>query len=362
MPEDKGLTGLGKVVVFLFVVGCLVFAARMFGVSFGVSSFRFPSADSPTTTSPGSSSPASASNASTSVRRTGVLAEARRAGVLKVAYEADAPPMYFNGPDKRPEGFEFQLATRLGKEMGLSGIQFVPGPYADLPALVRSGKADVIVAGYVPDPSVDGIDWSESYLDFGLCLVVPTGSAVTELSHLTGKTVGVYDDPAAVRWVKENVPGAKVRAFSGETGWFEAVEKREVDALVYDYPFAAEEIKKHPRTKIVRFNLNSSRYAVGFPAANDDLLEAVNGGLARIKSSPAYGDLVRRFLDYRNDSMTKPVGPGRNSYMVKSGDTLGAIAATRLGSTDRWDDIWKLNRDRIPNPHLILPGYVLVMP
>ena len=74
-----------------------------------------------------------------------------------------------------------------------------------------------------------------------------------------GKTVAIYDDPAAERWVTQHIPGARVRKFSGDAGWFEALERREADALIYDYPFAAEEIKRHPRTKIVQFNLNQSR-------------------------------------------------------------------------------------------------------
>jgi nucleoid-associated protein YgaU len=47
---------------------------------------------------------------------------------------------------------------------------------------------------------------------------------------------------------------------------------------------------------------------------------------------------------------------------VAGGDTLSSIAVARLGSIDRWEEIWQLNRERIPNPHLIYPGYVLIMP
>ena len=42
-------------------------------------------------------------------------------------------------------------------------------------------------------------------------------------------------------------------------------EQDRADALIYDYPFAAEEIKEHPRTVIVQYNLNRSEYAVGVP-------------------------------------------------------------------------------------------------
>ena len=71
-------------------------------------------------------------------------------------------------------------------------------------------------------------------------------------ADLAGKRVAIYDDPADERWVNENIPNARISKFSGDAGWFEKVEKDQADALIYDYPFAAEEIRAHPRTIIVK--------------------------------------------------------------------------------------------------------------
>ena len=126
----------------------------------------------------------------------------------------------------------------------------VEADYEDLPDRLRAGEIDLIMAGYVPDPSIDGVVWSNGYLDFGLCLIVHEGMAATYRSvrDLAGKRIAIYDDPAAERWVQQNIPGARISKFSGDDGWFEAVEKDQADALIYDYPFAAEEIKAHPQT------------------------------------------------------------------------------------------------------------------
>jgi len=53
---------------------------------------------------------------------------------------------------------------------------------------------------------------------------------------------------------------------------------------------------------------------------------------------------------------------GRKTYTVVAGDTLSKIAGSQLKDTNRWKDIWALNRDRVANENLIYPRLVLLMP
>ncbi len=41
---------------------------------------------------------------------------------------------------------------------------------------------------------------------------------------------------------------------------------------------------------------------------------------------------------------------------------LSLIAQRELGNTIRWEEIWKLNTERVANPNLIYPRLVLLMP
>jgi ABC-type amino acid transport substrate-binding protein len=301
--------------------------------------------------------------ASAEGERRGVLARIRETGVLRVGMEEDAPPLHFINERKQEDGFDFRLAGIIAEGLGAQRIQVVEADYEDLPDRLRAGDIDVIMAGYVPDPSIEGVVWSNGYLEFGLCMIVNESMVSTyrAVRDLAGKRVAIYDDPAAERWVQENIPGARISKFSGDDGWFEAVERDQADALIYDYPFAAEEIKEHPRTVIVQYNLNQSRYAVGIPAGNFDLVYEVNQAIDRFRATPPYADLMREYLSSSSEIFTRPIA-GRRTYTVRTGDTLSRIAQAEFGDVNRWREIWDLNRDRVPNEHLIYPRLVLLMP
>ena len=350
------LTPAGKFLLFVVGLGVLAYAGWTYRN-------QLPTSIPGARTTPSPSSSTAEQTPAPAAERKGVLGRIRETGVLRVGMEPEAPPLHFINPRKQEDGFDFRLAGIVAEGLGAKRVQVVEADYEELPDRLRSGDIDVIMAGYVPDPSISGIVWSNGYLDFGLCMIVQEGMASTfrSVKDLAGKRVAIYDDPAAERWVQQNIPNAKISKFSGDDGWFEAVERDQADALIYDYPFAAEEIKAHPRTTIVQFNLNQSKYAVGIPAGNYDLVYEVNASLDRFKATPAYADLVREYLLSSSEVFMKPIA-GRKTYTVKAGDTLSKIAGSELKDTNRWREIWDLNRERVANENLIYPRLVLLMP
>jgi ABC-type amino acid transport substrate-binding protein len=352
------LTPAGKFLLFVVGLGVLAYAGWTYRNQLPTS---IPGTRTGTTPSASPSTPEQ--TPAPAAERKGVLGRIRETGVLRVGMEPEAPPLHFINPRKQEDGFDFRLAGIVAEGLGAKRVQVVEADYEELPDRLRSGDIDVIMAGYVPDPSISGIVWSNGYLDFGLCMIVQEGMASTfrSVKDLAGKRVAIYDDPAAERWVQQNIPNAKISKFSGDDGWFEAVERDQADALIYDYPFAAEEIKAHPRTTIVQYNLNQSKYAVGIPSGNYDLVYEVNAALDRFKATPAYADLIREYLLSSSEVFMKPIA-GRKTYTVKAGDTLSKIAGSELKDTNRWREIWDLNRERVANENLIYPRLVLLMP
>ena len=55
----------------------------------------------------------------------------------------------------------------------------------------------------------------------------------------------------------------------------------------------------------------------------------------------------------------KPDAPDR--YIVVPGDTLWGISQRYTDSPWRWPELWNMNKEQIRNPHLIYPGYVIIL-
>jgi ABC-type amino acid transport substrate-binding protein len=218
--------------------------------------------------------------------------------VLRIGLESDSKPIYFVNESGQIDGLDYRIGKAVAEKLGIPEVAFVEDHYDQLPELLKAGEVDIIMGGYVPDDSIEGVLWSKSYLDFGLCMIVRQDSFLRNYKQLRNRKVAIYDDPAAERWVLDNIPGVEVKKFLASSGWFEAVQRREVAALIYDYPFAASEIKRYPGTRIVQFNLNESHYAIGVAEANPILSTRIDGALSDILTSPDYERWLGAYLAY----------------------------------------------------------------
>ena len=58
----------------------------------------------------------------------------------------------------------------------------------------------------------------------------------------------------------------------------------------------------------------------------------------------------------------EPTVPAAREYTVQKGDTLSTISSKKLGSKSKWKQIADANRDRLSDPHNLVPGTVIRLP
>ncbi|RQS64288.1 LysM peptidoglycan-binding domain-containing protein [Burkholderia sp. Bp8963] len=299
-------------------------------------------------------------------------------GVVRVSVQNPSEPFF--GEDKgTPHGFNVEFAQLLFSDPSFSHggkpivvdtrheVDTYPGVPKQLLDTDAGGNhvVDVAMDGLTfPDNTPSGVVYSVPYVDdFGYSLIVRQGSAIRSPDDLTGKNVGILKgDPDVRAFVTRQYPNARFVEVDDSDPAFiaKSLDGHAVDAFIYDYPFAVSSIKgtdlKFAVTKLDGSNI---AYKIGVRADDQDLLIYLNAAIAKLKQSPQYLELLRKYF-VSDQAVTTAAAAGEHVYVVKAGDTLNLIAASKLGSGQRYREIQR--RNNLANPNLILAGQHLVIP
>lgn len=306
---------------------------------------------------------------------TSIVEKINAAGEINVGFEPDAPPLYFEKSGKKM-GFDYELINYLSKEV-FDGVKIntIEDGYDNLPKTLKDGKIDIMAGGRTNEESDDQL-YSDPYLSFGYCLLTTPKSSKTfkNLESLANSKIGVYDDYTA-EWLKGKVPSAKVSVIGDredentpESDWMSALPKGELDAIIYDFPFAANEILDYSnKIVITNKNLNGeelSEYVLVVNKSEDgaeELIQKINKGIQKYKETTNYADAIVNYIP-SGVSQEPKESASTNTYAIKRGETLSIIARDHLGDMSKWSDIYSINKDRLASPDIIYPGQNILKP
>ena len=312
----------------------------------------------------------------------GVLKRIMARKSLIMGVQSEAPPMnYVDEETEKRSGFDYEVASLVASHLHLTGPDKVQVKevelYSELFCLLKQKEGDtysvdVIMSGITPDDIKD-IEWSMPYFDFGYALIAKKNSYISNLIDCRNKKIGIVSgDPTVKAYAESKLPNATLVPLDDETGWMNSLNTGEVDAIIYDYPFAVEEVKQindEKKNDGVTGDLleikkaflegSDSKYCIGIPAGNPDLKKQIDDAIESIKGGPRYAALVQQYFQSR-DIKRAPVPAGSSFVVVQKGDSLSKIALQYLGNGDRWPELRQLNN--VAHNNLIFPGQKLIMP
>lgn len=312
--------------------------------------------------------------------QTGVFKRIMDRKSIIMGVQSEAPPMnYVDEETEKRGGFDYEMASLIAAHLHLTGPDKVQVKevelYSQLFCLLKQKEGndysvDIVMSGITPD-EVKDIEWSMPYFDFGYALVAKKNSYISNLIDCRNKKIGIVKgDPAVKAYAEGKLPNATLVPLDDETGWMNSINTGDVDAIIYDYPFAVVEVKElndEKREAGVTSDLleikkaflegSDSKYCIGIPAGNPDLKRNIDEAIDAIKGSPQYITLVQRYF---KSGDIKKTPPSPNYVVVRKGDSLSKIALEYLGSADRWPELQQLNN--VGNNYLIFPGQKLNMP
>jgi polar amino acid transport system substrate-binding protein len=223
-------------------------------------------------------------------------------GQLTVGSDTTFPPMEsMNGAVA--EGFDVDLVTAMGKEMGVTVVFQTEAWDPLIPNLIAGGKFDMIASGMTITPERQAkVTFSTPYLDSNQSIVMRALPKMTYTGpkDLKGMKVGVQSGTTGETWATENLKptGSTIVPFPNTTDAFTALKAKNVDAVVNDLPVSLYIIKQDKTNSlaVMKEIPTGEQYGFAVNKENTALVAALNDALAKVKASGEYQKIYDKWF------------------------------------------------------------------
>ena len=219
--------------------------------------------------------------------------------LLIVGMELSYPPFEMTDEQNQPTGISVEMAQALSRELG-KDLRIENIPFAGLIPSLRTGKIDLIISSMTrTDERAQSIDFSDSYLDTGLCILLPKSSDAKSIEDIDtqGTTVAVKQGTTSHIYANQHLRKVELLLFEDEAAAALEVAQAKVDAFIYDQISIYLNWRKHTETTIALLRpFNQESWAIGVRKGNTALLEDVNSFLKEFDSSGGFDALGDKYL------------------------------------------------------------------
>ena len=219
-------------------------------------------------------------------------------GTVTIGMNAEYPPFEFVNEDGEITGFDVELIDAIAEEAGFD-YELVNTRWDGIFVALASGEFDAVIsAATITEERAEMVNFSDPYFDAGQVITVRQDETEIEgAEDLAGVRVGVQLGTTGDIWLTEETDAEVVR-YDENTLAFQALANGDVDAAVADSPTAAELVKANPEMGLMLLPgvYTDEQYGVAVNMERDDLLEAINDGLAAVRASGQYDEIYDTYF------------------------------------------------------------------
>ena len=216
-----------------------------------------------------------------------------------IASDSSFAPFVFQDDSNQYTGIDMELIKAIAKDKGVTVEVTNPGFDAAINS-VQTGQADGIIAGMsVTDARKKTFDYSDPYYTANSILAVKDSSNIKSYEELKGKTVGVKTGTASQTFLEENKSkyGYSIKTFSDAASMYDSLNTGSVAAVMDDEPVVKYAIKQGKKLKTPIEGTPSGQVAFAVKkGSNPELIEMFNNGLANLKESGKYQEILDKYL------------------------------------------------------------------
>lgn len=219
--------------------------------------------------------------------------------VYKIATDTTFAPFEFENENGKMVGIDLDLLEAIAADQGFDYELQLLGFSAACTAL-ESGEVDAVLAGMsITDERKQKYDFSEPYFDSGVGMGVPADSGISSYEDLKGKQVAAKIGAEGCAFAESVADryGFTIMQFEDSAGMFQDVLAGTSAACFDDYPVIGYEISRGLDLSLPLPMERGSSYGFAvLKGENKDLLRRFNAGLAKMKETGKYQEIVDTYV------------------------------------------------------------------
>jgi polar amino acid transport system substrate-binding protein len=229
----------------------------------------------------------------------GTLYAAEQKDTLIVGMELAYPPFEMTDTKGQPTGVSVDLARALGAALGMQ-IKIENMAFDGLIPSLKTGKIDLIISSMTATAErAQSIDFSDPYLQTGLCLLVRKNSSVQGIADLdkAGMTVAVKKGTTGHSYAAKQLKHARVLVLDKEAAAVLEVVQGKADAFIYDQMSTYSNWQRNPQTThAILKPFQQESWAIGIRKGNDPLKTRINAFLKEFRAAGGFDKLGDTWL------------------------------------------------------------------
>lgn len=218
-------------------------------------------------------------------------------GTLKVATCLSFTPFGFTNPQGQPDGYDVDIANELAKEMGVK-LEIVDTTSSNRIPNLQTNKVDVVFCNFTRTlERAKEISFTDPYVVATEGLLVRTGSGVTSLDDMKGRTVAVVKGSTNADVLRDRGIDVKIAEYDSSQAAVLAVKQSQADAMVEDSNYLQYQAKLNPGLEVVTSKLVPLEYnAFGVKQGDQVWTDYLNLFLFELNTSGKNLELYRKWF------------------------------------------------------------------
>lgn len=193
-------------------------------------------------------------------------------------------------------GLDADIAAAIASDLGVEAEMFTTSFEGIQSGVALSSKqCDIALSGItITDERKTVMNFTDSYVDDNLAILVPAGSDIKSDADLSGRNIGVQQATSGEKYAQD--AGANTVQYEDNGLLLQAVQTGQVDAIVGNITVLSEMLTSDSSLSVVQEIETGEQIAGAVATENTALLDSANATLKKMEEDGRMADLREKYL------------------------------------------------------------------